>query len=68
MRAYSEVGPLGSCHKRRVVDYAELYDLLNKPGSKLAETFDRFRFHYRGNAFYGYKRFYVEAIVFEIQN
>ena len=41
IRAYNKVGPLGSSDKRCVIDYDELYELLNKPGSRLAETFGR---------------------------
>ena len=37
--AYNKVGPLGSFDKRCVVDYDEVYGLLNEPNSKIAVTF-----------------------------
>ena len=44
LRANGELrknGSLGSCDKRCVLDYEEMYDLLNRPDSKLAEALAR---------------------------
>ena len=36
MRGYSKAGPLGSRHRRCVIDYDEVFSLLNVDESKLA--------------------------------
>ena len=41
MENYYKVGPLGSCDKRCVLDYDEVYGLLNMANSKLAEAISK---------------------------
>ena len=61
-KVYGKVGPLGSCDKRCVIDYDELYELLNRPGSKLASTSPNTIFHMGACAFlYRRRRLCISA-------